>query len=46
MHEGVPTPVLIAALATRFSSRGNDDFANRLLSAMRKEFGGHAERPG
>jgi 6-phosphogluconate dehydrogenase len=46
IEEGVPTPVLTAALAARFSSRGNDDFANRLLSAMRKEFGGHAERSG
>jgi 6-phosphogluconate dehydrogenase len=45
IEEGVPTPVLTAALASRFSSRGNDDFANRVLSAMRKEFGGHAERP-
>jgi 6-phosphogluconate dehydrogenase len=45
IEEGVPTPVLTAALTARFSSRGNDDFANRLLSAMRKEFGGHAERP-
>ncbi|HUL96406.1 MAG TPA: decarboxylating 6-phosphogluconate dehydrogenase [Usitatibacter sp.] len=40
---GVPTPVLSAALFSRFSSRGEDDFANRLLSAMRKEFGGHVE---
>ena len=40
---GVPTPVLSAALFSRFSSRGEDDFANRLLSAMRKEFGGHIE---
>ena len=46
IEEGVPTPVLTAALAARFSSRGNDDLANRLLSAMRKEFGGHVERPG
>jgi 6-phosphogluconate dehydrogenase len=45
IEEGVPTPVLTTALTARFSSRGNDDFANRLLSAMRKEFGGHAERP-
>ena len=41
----VPTPVLSAALFSRFSSRNEDDFANRLLSAMRKEFGGH-EEPG
>ena len=43
---GVPVPVLATALFARFSSRGNDDFANRLLSAMRQEFGGHVERPG
>ena len=41
----VPVPVLSAALFSRFSSRGEDEFANRLLSAMRREFGGHAE-PG
>jgi 6-phosphogluconate dehydrogenase len=41
---GVPVPVLATALFARFSSRGNDDFANRLLSAMRRGFGGHAER--
>jgi 6-phosphogluconate dehydrogenase len=41
---GVPTPVLTSALASRFSSRGADDFANKVLSAMRKEFGGHAEK--
>jgi 6-phosphogluconate dehydrogenase len=41
---GVPTPVLSAALFSRFESRGEADFANRLLSAMRKEFGGHAEK--
>ncbi len=40
----VPAPVLGAALFSRFNSRGEDDFANRLLSAMRNEFGGHAER--
>jgi 6-phosphogluconate dehydrogenase len=38
----VPAPVLSAALYARFSSRGGDDFANRLLSAMRNAFGGHA----
>ena len=37
----VPVPVLSAALFARFASRGEDDFANRLLSAMRREFGGH-----
>jgi 6-phosphogluconate dehydrogenase len=40
----VPTPVLTSALASRFSSRGEDDFANRVLSALRKEFGGHVEK--
>jgi len=42
---GVPTPVLTAALYERFSSRDAGDFANRMLSAMRAEFGGHAEKP-
>lgn len=45
IDEGVPVPVLSAALFERFSSRGEADFANRLLSAMRYEFGGHAELP-
>jgi 6-phosphogluconate dehydrogenase len=45
IDEGVPAPVLTTALYSRFASRGLDDFANRLLSAMRKEFGGHAEKP-
>jgi len=40
----VPMPVLAAALHARFSSRGEDEYANRLLSAMRREFGGHHER--
>ena len=44
IDEGVPVPVLSAALFARFSSRGGGDFANRVLSAMRDEFGGHAER--
>jgi 6-phosphogluconate dehydrogenase len=44
VEEGVPAPVLTAALYSRFSSRGLDDFANRVLSAMRKQFGGHAEK--
>ncbi len=39
-------PVLATALFARFSSRGEDEFANRLLSAMRLEFGGHVERGG
>jgi 6-phosphogluconate dehydrogenase len=43
--EGVPAPVLAEALMSRFASRGNDLFANKLLSAMRKQFGGHAEKP-
>jgi 6-phosphogluconate dehydrogenase len=41
---GVPAPVLSAALFARFASRGEDDYANKLLSAMRLGFGGHAER--
>ena len=44
IDEGVPAPVLTTALYSRFSSRGADDFANRLLSAMRKQFGGHEEK--
>jgi 6-phosphogluconate dehydrogenase len=44
IEEGTPVPVLSAALYQRFSSRGEDDFANKLLSAMRFEFGGHDER--
>jgi 6-phosphogluconate dehydrogenase len=46
IDEGVPAHVLSAALYERFSSRGNAEFANKVLSAMRKEFGGHAERSG
>ena len=46
IDEGVPAHVLGAALFDRFSSRGNADFANRVLSAMRHEFGGHIEKPG
>jgi 6-phosphogluconate dehydrogenase len=45
IDEGVPTHVLSAALYDRFASRGESEFANRLLSAMRKEFGGHEELP-
>jgi 6-phosphogluconate dehydrogenase len=45
IEEGVPAPVLTSALYSRFSSRGLDDFADRTLSAMRKEFGGHEEKP-
>ncbi len=44
IDEGVPAPVLTSALYSRFSSRGLDDFADRVLSAMRKQFGGHAEK--
>ena len=44
IEEGVPAPVLTEALYSRFSSRGLDDFANRVLSAQRKEFGGHEEK--
>jgi 6-phosphogluconate dehydrogenase len=44
IEEGVPAPVLTTALYSRFASRGLDDFANRLLSAMRKQFGGHDEK--
>jgi 6-phosphogluconate dehydrogenase len=46
IDEAVPVPVLSAALYARFSSRGEADFQNRVLSAMRFEFGGHVERPG
>jgi 6-phosphogluconate dehydrogenase len=45
IDEGVPAPVLSSALYARFSSRGEAEFANRLLSAMRYEFGGHLEQP-
>ena len=41
---GVPAPVLTAALYSRFASRGLDEFANKILSAQRKAFGGHAEK--
>ena len=45
IDEGVPAHVLSSALYERFSSRGEGDFANKLLSAMRYEFGGHIEKP-
>ena len=45
IDEAVPTPVLTTSLYERFSSRGEADFANKLLSAMRYEFGGHLEKP-
>jgi 6-phosphogluconate dehydrogenase len=44
IEAGVPTPVLSAALFQRFSSRGQADFADQLLSAMRYQFGGHVEK--
>jgi 6-phosphogluconate dehydrogenase len=44
VDEGVPVPVLSAALFARFSSRGRSDFGDRVLSAMRHAFGGHLER--
>jgi len=44
IEEGVPVPVLSAALFQRFSSRGEADFANKILSAMRLQFGGHSEK--
>jgi 6-phosphogluconate dehydrogenase len=44
IDEGVPVPVLSAALFARFSSRGEADFENKILSAMRYEFGGHLEQ--
>jgi len=44
IDEGVPATVLSAALFARFTSRGEADFADRILSAMRREFGGHVEK--
>jgi len=44
VEEGVPVPVLSAALYGRYDSRGRDEFANQVLSAMRKQFGGHDEK--
>ena len=46
IDEAVPAPVLTTALYERFSSRGEADFANKILSAMRYEFGGHLEKSG
>jgi 6-phosphogluconate dehydrogenase len=43
---GVPAGVITAALFERFESRQNGEFAAKILSAMRSEFGGHAEKPG
>ena len=45
IDEAVPAPVLNSALNARFSSRGEADFQNKLLSAMRFQFGGHHEKP-
>ena len=45
VDEGVPANVLSASLFARFSSRGEEEYGDRLLSAMRKQFGGHAEKP-
>ncbi len=44
VDEGVPAHAITAALFTRFSSRGNAGFANKVLSAMRQQFGGHGEK--
>src|SRR5579859_7970219 len=46
VDEGVPAHVISAALSSRFASRGNEEYAAKLLSAMRYEFGGHKEKPG
>jgi len=44
IEEGVPAPILTGALFERFESQGADEFANKVMSAMRSEFGGHAEK--
>ena len=44
IEEGVPAPILTSSLYSRFASRGLDDFADKVLSAMRKGFGGHDEK--
>jgi 6-phosphogluconate dehydrogenase len=46
IDEGVPVPVLSASLYQRFSSRGDADYEDKLLSAMRYQFGGHLEKSG
>jgi 6-phosphogluconate dehydrogenase len=46
VDEGVPAPVISAALFGRFASQGEADYADKLLSAMRKQFGGHIEKKG
>jgi 6-phosphogluconate dehydrogenase len=45
VDESVPAPVIAAALFARFSSRGEAEFGDKLLSALRFEFGGHVEKP-
>jgi 6-phosphogluconate dehydrogenase len=45
IEEGIPAYVLTAAVYERFSSRGEGTYANKVLSAMRKQFGGHIEVP-
>ena len=44
IEEGVPAPILTGALFERFASQGSDQFANKVMSAMRSQFGGHAEK--
>jgi len=44
IDEGVPAPILTLALDSRFGSRGQDEFANKILAAMRFAFGGHLEK--
>jgi 6-phosphogluconate dehydrogenase len=45
IDEGVPAPVISSALYTRLASRGAEVFEDKVMSAMRHEFGGHAEKP-
>jgi len=45
IESGAPAPLLTTALYNRFTSRGESDFADRVLSAMRFQFGGHHEKP-
>ena len=45
IDEGVPAPVIATALFDRFTSQNQAEFGNKLLSAMRKQFGGHDEKP-
>ena len=45
IEAGIPAPVLSASLYSRFASRNNDEFSNKVLSAMRNKFGGHTEKP-